>query len=64
MDCAAAGLHYLHNMQPNPILHLDLKTSNVLLDQHGNAKLGELPLLQDYWAWVTPGLHNFDGCPA
>eukprot|EP00891_Asterochloris_glomerata_P007287 jgi/Astpho2/7287/Aster-01593 len=40
----ASGLHYLHNMQPHPIMHLDLKTGNVLLDQHGNAKLGDVGL--------------------
>ena len=50
-------------MQPHPIMHLDLKTGNVLLDQHGNAKLGELPPLQGYWL-VATGLHRFDGCPA
>ncbi len=30
-DCAL-GLNYLHLNKPNPILHLDLKTANLLVD--------------------------------
>ena len=34
----AGGLYYLHCCTP-PVLHLDLKSANVLLDEHGVAKV-------------------------
>ena len=34
----AGGLYYLHCCTP-PVLHLDLKSANVLLDEHGTAKV-------------------------
>jgi serine/threonine protein kinase len=35
------ALVYLHSRQP-PILHLDIKPTNILMDQHGRAKLADL----------------------
>lgn len=40
---AARGLAYLHGQQP-PVLHLDLKTSNILISSGWEAKLGDFGL--------------------
>ena len=39
----ALGLFYLHCCKP-PVLHLDLKSANVLLDAHGHAKVCDFGL--------------------
>ena len=39
----ALGLYYLHCCKP-PVLHLDLKSANVLLDKHGIAKVCDFGL--------------------
>mmetsp|Transcript_38507 Transcript_38507/g.101577 ORF Transcript_38507/g.101577 Transcript_38507/m.101577 type:complete len:203 (-) Transcript_38507:499-1107(-) len=39
----ALGVYYLHCCKP-PVLHLDLKSANVLLDQHGHAKVCDFGL--------------------
>mmetsp|Transcript_22364 Transcript_22364/g.62005 ORF Transcript_22364/g.62005 Transcript_22364/m.62005 type:complete len:414 (+) Transcript_22364:249-1490(+) len=40
----AAGLLYLHNSRPEPIVHRDFKPANVLLDDHLSVKLGDVGL--------------------
>lgn len=37
----AAALYYLHEQLETQIIHRDVKTSNVMLDSHYNAKLGD-----------------------
>jgi serine/threonine protein kinase len=37
----ALGIYYLHHCEP-PVLHLDLKSANVLLDEAGTAKVGTI----------------------
>ncbi|MED6149672.1 hypothetical protein PIB30_064748 [Stylosanthes scabra] len=37
----AAALHYLHEQLETQIIHRDVKTSNVMLDSHFNARLGD-----------------------
>lgn len=39
----ALGLNYLHNRDP-PVIHRDMKSPNVLLDEHWNAKIGDFGL--------------------
>lgn len=43
----ALGINFLHNLSP-PLLHLDLKPSNVLLDFYINAKLTDFGLAKVY----------------
>ncbi|EOD39459.1 hypothetical protein EMIHUDRAFT_62658 [Emiliania huxleyi CCMP1516] len=40
MLVVALGIYYLHHCEP-PVLHLDLKSANVLLDESGTAKVRE-----------------------
>lgn len=35
---ASMGMNFLHSMKP-PVLHLNLKTSNILLDDHLHVKV-------------------------
>ncbi|KAG6721075.1 hypothetical protein I3843_03G093700 [Carya illinoinensis] len=39
----ARGLEYLHGLDP-PVIHGDIKPSNILLDQHFSAKIGDFGL--------------------
>ncbi|KAK7286954.1 hypothetical protein RJT34_22328 [Clitoria ternatea] len=39
-----AALHYLHEQLETQIIHRDVKTSNVMLDSHYNARLGDFGL--------------------
>jgi mitogen-activated protein kinase kinase kinase 9 len=46
----ARGVHYLHSCNP-PVLHRDLKSLNLLLDESGRVKLAD-------FGW-TKGLDNY-----
>ena len=37
----AKALHYLHNRYPEIVLHRDMKPSNILINNHGEAKLSD-----------------------
>lgn len=39
----AKGLEYLHSLDP-PVIHGDIKPSNILLDQYFKAKIGDFGL--------------------
>ncbi|KAK4283878.1 hypothetical protein QN277_000782 [Acacia crassicarpa] len=41
---AAQGLTYMHHDCPRPVVHRDIKTSNILLDSEFNAKVGDFGL--------------------
>ncbi|KAI5333148.1 hypothetical protein L3X38_023278 [Prunus dulcis] len=39
--CLASGLLYLHEILQQPLLHMNIKSSNVMVDSDFNAKLGD-----------------------
>lgn len=43
---ASMGMHFLHSMKP-PLFHLNLKASNILLDDHLHVKIADFGLI--YW---------------
>lgn len=42
----AEGVMYLHEYKPTPILHRDLKSANILLDEFGNVKVADFGLTE------------------
>ncbi|KAL5013200.1 hypothetical protein ScPMuIL_007470 [Solemya velum] len=44
MKGAACGLQYLHTLEKSPLIHGDMKSTNILLDKHMEAKIADLGL--------------------
>lgn len=56
----ANALHYLHTQRPEGVLHQRIRPSNILLDDDGTARLGDVglaSLLQDPLPAVR-GVHD------
>jgi len=52
----ACALHYLHEQLETQIIHRDVKTSNVMLDSHYNARLGDFGLAR----WLEHDLVEYE----
>ncbi|XP_055945604.1 uncharacterized protein LOC129976188 isoform X2 [Argiope bruennichi] len=46
-ECIAKGLNYLHTAFQKPLIHGNIKSSNILLDANMNAKIGEFGLTKE-----------------
>ncbi|GLT65352.1 hypothetical protein SLA2020_377900 [Shorea laevis] len=58
---AAHGLEYLHNGCKPPIVHRDLKTSNILLNENMQAKIADFGLSR---VFLTEFASHISTCPA
>ncbi|KAI9128771.1 hypothetical protein K1719_000254 [Acacia pycnantha] len=55
---AAQGLTYMHHDCPHPVVHRDIKTSNILLDSEFNAKVADFGLAR---ILITPSELTMSG---
>jgi serine/threonine protein kinase len=56
----ARGLHFLHS---NGVLHLDLKSANILLSRHNHAKIADVGMARLKAAAVVGKDLPFGACP-
>ncbi|XVE85704.1 hypothetical protein DITRI_Ditri17bG0112000 [Diplodiscus trichospermus] len=56
---AARGLHYLHSAMADPIIHGDIKTTNIFLDKNWTAKIsGFVPYKKGSIGYLDPEHHK------
>lgn len=48
----ACGIQFLHSIGPQPLIHGDIKSANILLDRNFEAKVGDFGLAREM---TTPG---------
>ncbi len=58
----AKGMQYLHSRQP-PILHLDLKSPNILVDDKWRVKIADFGLARVRRNTLVSGKSGFHGTP-
>ena len=58
----ARGMQYLHSRSP-PILHLDLKSPNILVDDKWRVKIADFGLARARQSTLLSGRSNFHGTP-
>lgn len=52
---AACGLQFLHTVESVPVIHGNIKSGNILLDRHFEAKIGDLGLAKQATGGDCPG---------
>ena len=60
--CVAKGMQYLHSRNP-PILHLDLKSPNILVDDKWRVKIADFGLARVRRNTLVSGKSGFHGTP-
>ena len=56
------GLNYMHGLE-SPVVHRDLATKNILLTEHGNAKVADLGVAKIFEAGCEMHATNVPGTP-
>ncbi|KAF7829091.1 putative L-type lectin-domain containing receptor kinase S.5 [Senna tora] len=59
----ASALHYLHHEYDQKVVHRDLKASNIMLDSHFNARLGDFGLARALDNEKTSFVAELEGVP-
>ena len=50
----ACGIQFLHSIGPQPLIHGDIKSANILLDRNFEAKVGDFGLAREMSQGSTP----------
>jgi hypothetical protein len=58
----ARGMHYLHSREP-PILHLDLKSPNILVDEKWRTKIADFGMSRVRFSTLASARSEFHGTP-
>jgi len=58
----ARGMHYLHSRSP-PILHLDLKSPNILVDEKWRVKIADFGMSRVRFSTLASARSEFHGTP-
>ena len=58
----SSGMHYLHSRDP-PILHLDLKSPNILVDEKWRVKIADFGMSRERFSTLASARSEFHGTP-